>query len=148
MSDSSRENLLRAMLQRETRSFIQYAQEAQPWASHSDQEQLATVQSMLSAEKMLLGDITQSLRNERLPLPLPGSFPMQFTTKNFLGLDHLAPLIIAEEERLIRALEADLDSLPEDPVREQVESLLKLKQENLAKLHSLFTEAPEPAVQE
>ena len=62
---------------------------------------------------------------------------MDYTTLNFVSLDHLLPQLVASHRRAIADLGRDLMSLEEPQVRAMVEVLLAQKQQHLQSLEKL-----------
>jgi hypothetical protein len=89
-------------------------------------------------EQEALTQLGRFLVRQRVPLPYLGSFPVGFTTINFLALDYLLPRLSAFEKTSIAELEGDLAALQDPLARPPVEKLLAVKKRNLEMLEALI----------
>jgi hypothetical protein len=67
-----------------------------------------------------------------------GPYPMNFTTINFVSLDHLVPLLIDFQRRRIADLESGMARIPNSDARGQVERYLNLKRHHLVVLQEML----------
>ena len=73
--------------------------------------------------------------------PHGGGYPTDFTSLNFLGLEHLVSLLIVHQQENIAALEADLSALTDPECRQIAEKFLAVKKKHLDELRQLQPEA-------
>src|SRR5207237_4550068 len=98
------QNALRA----ESRSFLQYVSDAFPWTGPDELTVLSKLQTLIAEELERVQTLGHLLTRARQPLPYLGSYPMSFTTMNFVSLHHLLPMLIREERRSLASREQDL----------------------------------------
>lgn len=138
--------LIQDVIRRESRSLLQYVGDAFPWTTVAEEEALGRLQTLIRAEGAAIAGLARFLfRHHDSPLP-SGMYPSDFTTLNFVSLDHLLPLLIAHEERSIADLEAALPSAHDPESRKLLESFLALQRDHLKTLRELGTSARQPAV--
>jgi hypothetical protein len=129
---------LESILQRESRSVMVYTAEAFPWTSALTSEAVKRLLTCIHQEQEALTQLGRFLVRQRVPLPYLGSFPVGFTTINFLALDYLLPRLSAFEKTSIAELEGDLAALQDPLARPPVEKLLAVKKRNLEMLEALI----------
>jgi hypothetical protein len=133
---------LAEVLSREGRSLLQYVRAAEPWAPPADRKLRDEVQRMADAEAEALDRLAADLQRRRVPLPGASAFPTAFTALNYVAVRALLPRLLAEQERDIRALEADQEALSENG-RGPVAELLGLKRAHLEELRKLADSRPQ-----
>lgn len=140
MSNPSVESVVQDIVRRETRSFLYYVGEVDVWDVWAPVATRDTVTALIASERVQLARLTQIMQEKRLRPPYPGSYP-DFTGLNFIAADRLVTLLITSERKLLEELQVSVKQLPEGEIRETVEALVVMKQQNLEKLQSLQTEA-------
>lgn len=146
MTDAVSQLVLQQVLRRQGRSLLQYVREAFPWARAGEDKALAELLEIIEEDRQALADLGRFLARRRVPLPYIGSFPADFTTVNFVALDHLLPRLLEEQRREVGALEADVSAAADPEAREQLARLLDLKRRHLGVLERLASENRQPAV--
>lgn len=135
--------ILQEIVNRETRSFVQYVRDVYPWTTSGKEAELDIIRDVVISEQEAIAKLTQYMFRNRIPLPYPGSYPAVFTSMNFVSAEFVARKMIAEEEQLIKAMSEDSAHLNDEPAQ-LVANFLELKKANLSRLQSLNTKA-EPA---
>src|SRR5438270_13964645 len=144
--DAASLQVLQEVLRREGRSVLQYVGDAFPWTTTDRTESLDRLQEIIHEERDALARLGQFLyRNHAVP-PAPASYPVSFTTLNFVSLDLILKRLIAFQEQSLAAVEADLASSQNPEARRQLESFRHLKARHLDAPRLLQRAAPEPMV--
>jgi hypothetical protein len=139
--DSQTYAILQEIVRRESRSLPAYIADAYPWTTAAGGQALATMYEAIQDETEAVSALGRYLMRQRAPLPFLGSFPVSFTSSNFVALEYLLPRLVQAEKELIAALEADLRRLGPGDARTQVEALLVVKRRVLAALAGLLAPA-------
>jgi hypothetical protein len=87
----------------------------------------------------------QLLLRRRVSLPYLGSYPMAFTTMNYISLEHLLPLLADYESRAVADLVRDVASLDDPEARAEVQKLVDMRRRHLQALTALAAANPESA---
>jgi hypothetical protein len=144
VNDSATIAVLQNIVRRESRSLLQYIQEAYPWTTANAQPVLTELARLTAEEAKSTTDLaTYLLRQLHAPLPHLGQYPQQFTSINYVGVDFLLPRLVHEQRHAIAELEKDLGKLTNPDARQRVEKVLDMKRRHLKKLEELA--APVPA---
>jgi rubrerythrin len=136
---------LQRLFRREGRSLLQYVRDAFPWTANGG-ERLARLQRLIDEERLWLGEFTRYLQRRRVTPPYLGAYPMEFTTLNFVALDHLLPMLVRFQREAIPTLEADAAALADADARATVERLVAMKKDHLKTLEELAAPAKPAAV--
>ena len=145
MIDAHDSALLKDILRRESRSFLQYVADAFPWATPNERDTLGTVQKLIEEEREANAGLARFLHKERQTLPYLGAYPSHFTTLNFVALDFLLPRLAEEERVEIAALESQLGHLVDPQSCAEVDKLLTIKRRHLELIEKLAAHATTPA---
>lgn len=137
MIDPHSQTLLQDILRRENRSVLSYAAEAYPWTTSTEEKTWTDLQALIAADRAATVCLGRFLVRRRIPLPYLPSYPVQFTTINFLALDFLLPRLIEHERESIADLERDLAEIKDPSARAEVEKLLNLKRRHLPQLEEM-----------
>ena len=137
MIDPHSQTLLQDILRRESRSVLLYVDEAFPWTTLTEEKSWTTLRQLIAEERQAVAALGQFLVRQRVPLPFLPSFPVQFTTINFLAFDYVLPRLINSERQSIAALEHDLTALKDPAAHAEIEKLLALKRRHLPQLEAL-----------
>lgn len=143
MSDTRDLKTLQRLAHREVRSLMQYLAGAFPW-TRGDSPALDRLLDMIEGERDALTKLTRYLFRHKMPPPLTGGYPTDFTSLNFLDLSYLVPLLTKHEEESIAGIQTDLATFADGEGKQLTEAYLDLKKKNLAELRTLLK--PEPAV--
>jgi hypothetical protein len=144
MLDDRSARVLEAVVRRESRSLLQYAAEAFPWATPAEQAALARLQRLITAEQRAVARVADLLQRRRHRAPYLGPYPMAFTNLNFISLDHLLPVLAEHQERALAELDRDLAVVTDPEARAALEQLRAVKRDHLAAL-KVPTDAPAAA---
>jgi len=127
----------------ESKSFLQYVSDAFPWTTPDELAALAKLQSLIAEEKEGAGAIAEFLTQNKQPLPYLGSYPMSFTTMNFVSLEHLLPILVKEERRAIAERERDLANLKDAEAQSVLRRGADMKRRHLLLLQEASAAYPE-----
>jgi hypothetical protein len=141
--DSHTQQLLQDILRRESRSVLMYVAEAYPWANSTETKTRTELQQLIVEEREALAGLGRFLVRQRVPLPYLSSFPMHFTTVNFVALDYLLPRLVEYQRRSVGELERELSAVKDPSARTEVNKLLTLKRRHLARLEELASPQPQ-----
>ncbi len=144
MIDPQTQALLQEIVRRESRSLLSYIGDAYPWITAAGTPALVDLRRVVEQESAAVGALSQALVRGKVTIPFLGSYPVRFTSCNFLALEYMLPRLAASEKELIAALEADLPRIPA-VLRAPVENLLAVKRQNLAALERLAPPQVTPA---
>ena len=122
---------------RESRSFLQYVDQASPYAGTADRPVLDRVRQLARTEASELSQFADYLESNHIPLLGAGAFPMSFTNYNFVAVRKLLPELVRDESNGIRALERDAASMPSGQEREWIERLAAAKRIHVGELEKL-----------
>jgi hypothetical protein len=143
MLDARTETQLQELLRRESRSFLQYVGGSFPWTASEEKPVLAQLQTLIEEERSAIVALAKFLARQRIPIPYLGSYPIAFTTLNFVSLDHLLPILVDTERQAVADLESDVANFTDSECRSEVQKLLDLKQRHLKVLEGLAAAHPE-----
>lgn len=143
MIDPHAAGLLQAVLRRESRSLLQYVGEAFPWPAPEERPALDDLKKIIDEERTATAALGQFLYRQRVPPAYLGSYPQEYTTINYVALDHLLPLVVENQRRAVARLERDLAATTDPAARTQVEKILLLKARHLGALQVLAEAHPE-----
>jgi hypothetical protein len=129
--------LLETIVRREGRSLLQYVAEAFPWTKSPGDPLVDQVRDLARQERDAVAALTKFLARRRHTVPYLGSFPMRFTTMNFVSLDYLVPRLVEDGRQAIAALERDRAALTDADGRAEADRLLDLKRRHLKALEAL-----------
>jgi hypothetical protein len=146
MTDAQTLPVLQQVVQRESRSLLQYIREAFPWTTAGDHAAWTQLQQLIDEQRQGVGALVQFLTRRLHTFPYLGSYPAGFTTVNFVALDHLLPLLVDEQRQAVTALEQALLQLSDSEARGQVQTYLEMKRRHLKNLETLAPAHPEPAI--
>jgi hypothetical protein len=135
--DASTVALLQNIVRRETLSMLSYVGEAFPWTTARGVEALHRLKEIVAAHNEAVRALGRYLTKRRQPLVYLGSYPSNFTTINFLSLDHILPKLVESERGNVSALERDLAALHDKDAHAYGEKLLAVKKAQLEKLEFL-----------
>ncbi len=130
---------LKRILQRESRSLLQYLRESWPWAAISEQATAERLRRMIGEEQAAGRGVADFLSRRRVSFDL-GQFSEEFTATNYLALDHLLPRLVSHQKWAIAELQNDLAKLTDPEARRSVEPILEMKRRHLEQLEQLAAE--------
>jgi hypothetical protein len=130
-------DLLETIIQREARSFLQFASEMYPWTQVSGAQAVDTFEELAHAERDAVGRLMKLLIRYTRVAPHLNPYPMAYTSLGFVALDYLVKKTAEHQRQDITALERDRSALTHAEVRAEVDALLAMKREHLKTLESL-----------
>lgn len=129
--------LLQNLVKKEGRSLLQYIGEAFPWTTVKNHHGLPIVLQIVKEEQDATADIVKLLTRRKVRAPYLGAYPMQFTTLNYVALDHLLPLLIAFERGRLSELESQLPLVADAEAHALVRELIDSKRRHAHTLETL-----------
>jgi rubrerythrin len=146
MTDALTQLVLRNVLRRESRSLLQYVSESFPWVTPAERDVLAALHRMIADECRGAAALGRFLVRRNLELPYLGTYPMSFTTVNYVSLDYLLPQLAEHQRAAVAELENDLARVTDPEARGQLEQILVMKQRHLTALEKMASSARPQAV--
>jgi hypothetical protein len=140
--DAQTATRLQNLLRRQSRSFLRFVADAQPWATTEERALLDKLMKLIEDEAQGTTALAQFMLRQHIDLPYLGTYPESFTNMSFVSLDYLLPRLVEEEKHAVKELEADVRALQDQAARRLVQKLLdqKLKHvpilEGMVSLHS------------
>ncbi len=149
MIDPQSRAALYNVIQHESRSLLKYLSEAFPWTADSDQQAVDKLKELAREEAAAVALVLDYLRRKRILPPGLGSYPMNFTTLNYISLDHLLPILIKHEEQRLADIEAMLAKVEDGGAKTHLKEIMALKQRLKQGLESLLrSQEDQPSQQE
>ena len=133
----SDQDILKHIVRREGRSFLQYIGQAFPWTPPDQEDEVTAVRIMAAEQQDELTGLVRFMTKNRITPPYLGAYPTAFTSMNFTSIDFLLPVLIQAERDGIKALEADTARLADLDARGEVAALLDQKKRHLDDLAAL-----------
>jgi hypothetical protein len=136
--------LLQHLVRKEARSLLQYVAESDPWTTQPARREL--IKSLAHEEQEGVGKIVRYLMRCRVLPAVPDGYPSNFTTINFVALEHLIQPLVEYEDKSIHDLQRQYDMISDDPARTLVHDYLEMKRRHRqALLDPADAVAPPPA---
>ncbi len=130
--------VLQEQIRRTGRSLLQYTAESMPWTGkEKDREILARILGMKQAEQQAAEALARFLINNRMNPPYLGSYPMHFTTMNFLAIPRLVQLLADHQQKDVTDTEAAVGQVQAPECKQLLEQLLEIKKQNWESLKEL-----------
>jgi hypothetical protein len=130
-------SLLEDIARRENRSLLQYVRDSYPWITPDEREVLSQLRTMIEEEQQGVGELVRFLYSHHRPPPYFDSFPTSFTSLSFVSLDHLLPILVANERKELERLESEVSTLADPEAKLFVEKIVANKRRHLKTLESL-----------
>jgi len=137
--------LLQEAVRRANLSLLNYVGDAFPWTTAEGGAALYELRRIVAEDREAAAALGRFLARKRIPPPFIGSYPMAFTTINFIGLDYLLPRLVAAQREEIAALERDRAAATDAEARAEWDKLLAAKRRGLAALERLTSPGPAPS---
>jgi tRNA isopentenyl-2-thiomethyl-A-37 hydroxylase MiaE len=131
MIDTNTQKRLQELFRRENRSFLQYVNEATPWAGNGDRPLVEKVSQLAAEELESLEALAEWMDSKRISLPYLGAFPTTFTNYNFVAIRKLMKPLVTEQSKELADLEADAQALTDPEAKRMVENLVALNRKHL-----------------
>lgn len=130
-------DLLLNIYRRERLSFLQYVNQATPYAGAADRLTLQRVRELAAIELTATDRFGAFLDRNRITLPHVGAFPTTFTNYNFVAVGKLLEPMRQDEARGVAELERDAIALPMGEARTLVEEMAIAKRMHISELEKL-----------
>jgi hypothetical protein len=134
--------LLHRLVSMGARSLLQYVCQASTWSADNSHAALDRVRASAAEERDATARLTRHLQKKHLRLAPIESYPSHFTTLNFVTLDYVLPLLIAEHEKEIAEIEGRLHEAKDEEIRVLAEAYLERKRRDLATLKEIAADRP------
>lgn len=138
--------LIQDVLRRESRSVLQYVGDAYPWTEAGKAQELDQLQAVIHEEQEAIGGLMRYLQRHRASTLPSGTYPVGFTTLNFVSLDYILKLLSSYEEQSIADLQAAEAEARDHEARHLLESFIALKRRHLGTLRTLSASTNQPLV--
>jgi hypothetical protein len=137
MSGQTSTALLNDLLNRLSRSWLQYIGEAWPWTSSEDAERLEKFQGLVRRQNFAAERIADLL-TDRNAVFSQCSYPFDGSQVNYVTLDFVKPRIIVDEQTILAALKATGEALQGDAeVLRLIEQVTADEEQTLSELAAL-----------
>ena len=138
--------LLRRLIAMAGRSLLQYVSESSPWTTPASQEAFTQIIALAQEERDAVSKWMRYMQKHHQPRVVLGSYPVYFTTMNYITVDHLLPLLIAENTHNLSELDRILVQESDEEVRTMIQAYREMKQRHLQTLKALATPKEKAAV--
>jgi hypothetical protein len=138
------QSLLQDIVRRHLRSLAQYISDSFPWPNGDSTVPEAVFQSLAGEERDALAPLIGLLTRSGAPLPYLGSYPMAFTSMNFVSLVHMVPILQEHDRQAAALLQRDIARLRDPEARELAGGLLETVQRHVQRLDSLRAALAQP----
>jgi tRNA isopentenyl-2-thiomethyl-A-37 hydroxylase MiaE len=128
---TKKQKRLQELFRRENRSFLQYVNEATPWAGNGDRPLVEKIRQLAAEELESLEALADWMDSKRITLPYLGAFPTTFTNYNFVAIRKLMKPLVTEQSKELADLEADAQALTDPEAKCNVEKLVELNRKHL-----------------
>ncbi len=135
--DPRTQAVLRQAFRRESLSMLRYVGEAYPWAGANGGGALKRLRDIEAEDREATASLGRFLFRRHVPPSFFGTFPVGFTTINFLSLEHLLPRLVADQRRAVADLERDAAAVSDPDAKAELEKLLAVTREHLSELEAL-----------
>jgi hypothetical protein len=128
---------LQQAFRRESLSLLRYVGEAYPWTSANGGAALARLREIEAEDRSAAAALGRFLFRRHVPPSVSNTFPVSFTTANFLALEHLLPRLIDAQRQAIAELERDAAAVADADAKAELRKLLTVKRMHLSELEGL-----------
>jgi hypothetical protein len=135
--------ILDGVVRRLARSLLQYVADSFPWTNAGEGPALAQLGTIIREEHEAIAGLGHFLLRYQVGPPYLGQYPADYTTINYISLDHLLALVADDEGKLIVWLERQLNTVSDAEARDQLSRVLEMKRRYLATLQSLSAAHPD-----
>lgn len=104
---------LNDLLNRLSRSWLQYVGESWPWASTENADRLEVLQGLVRRQQFAAERIADLLTDRGAVISLE-NYPFDGSAVNYVTVDYVKPRLIQDEESIVRELKAAVDALAQD----------------------------------
>ncbi|HVS40002.1 MAG TPA: hypothetical protein VMS17_30870 [Gemmataceae bacterium] len=142
--DVRTQTVLQQAFQRESLSMLRYVGEAYPWADAAGGATLQRLREIEAEDGAETASLGRFLFRRHVSPSFSSTFPVGFTTINFLALGHLLPRLVADQRRAVADLERDAASVTDADAKAELEKLVAVKRLHLSELEGLKVSRGEP----
>ena len=129
--DRRTERILQDVVRKEGRSLLQYVSESYPWTKTNNDPALTTLLQLAKEEQDVAAAVVRFLLKRRWRPPYLGAYPMEFTTINYVSLDHLLPRLTEFCKRRLQELEEDARLVADTEAEALIHALTATKRRHL-----------------
>jgi hypothetical protein len=141
--DAASREVLQDLFRKESRSLLAYIADANPWTTQPARRE--RVQALAREEQEALGTIARHLLRQHILPVEPTGYPANFTTLNFVALEHLLPFLVDYERNSIQELERARQNVADPAARRLLDDYLDMKRRHLQALSAPDTAPVAPA---
>lgn len=143
MSDAQTNAALNDLLILANRSLLQYAMECWPWSDSDNSKEQQAITDMAGEQQAVVARIAELLDHRQQSIDF-GTFP-DWSELHFVSLDYLLTKLIADEEKLVAAVDQAQPGLKVDPTASALGfDLLHLERQHLSRLRELAASRKAP----
>lgn len=135
--DPRTQAVLREAFRRESLSLFRYVGEAYPWTTADGGAALERLRAIEDEDRGAAAQLARFLFRRHISPTVSNTFPMSYTTANFLALEHLLPRLIAEQRQIVADLERDAATIADPDAKAEIQKLLTVKRMHLSELEGL-----------
>jgi hypothetical protein len=143
--DTQTQAVLQEVFRREGQSFLLYTHDSFPWTTSEEEPALERLQHLIASERNAWSWLGRFLLRNKVPLPILGTYPVNFTSFNFQTLDSLVPKLLDAEKHLLADLERDLPGVHDPAAKVELTKLADLKRRHMKELGGLLSAVPQTA---
>ncbi|MHC4876269.1 MAG: hypothetical protein ACYTGL_07210 [Planctomycetota bacterium] len=137
MSAQSSTPALNDLLNRLSRSWLQYIGEAWPWAPSENSDRLDALQALVRRQHFAAERLASLLTARRAHITLR-NYPFDGSNLNYVTLDFVKPRLEADEQAIIAELKAAVHGVEHDPeALRLIEQLTADEEQTLSELSAL-----------
>jgi hypothetical protein len=137
--------LVQGIVRRQMRSLAQYVSDSFPWPNGDSTVSEAVFQSLAGEERDVVAPLIGLLTRDGAPMPYFGSYPMSFTSSNFVSLASMLPVLQAYDRQAVMQLEQDIAQLKDAEARDLAGGLLEMLKRHIQRLESIRSSLTDPA---
>jgi len=129
--------VLQQAFRRECLSLMRYVGEAYPWTAAEGGAALTRLRDIEAEDRSAAAALGRFLFRRHIPPTVSNTFPVSFTTANFLSLQYLLPRLIVGQRREVAELERDAAAVADPDAKAELQMLLTVKRMHLSELEGL-----------
>lgn len=118
------------------RSFLQYVGENSPWTLTKDAERRQVLTGLVKQQSQSVARLVELLDSDGHTIEF-GSYPTEYTDKQFLSLDYLQRDMLENQKGVVDLLRSTRDGVECEDLAAQLDAILESETQVLASLESL-----------
>ena len=146
MLDSQTISIVQDVLRGEGHTLLQYACEAFPRFTASDQAELARLQSLADQEMAAARSLVTWFVRRQGQIPPTEPYPSWYTQINFISIPFLLPQLEKDHREAIARLQRAAASLTNPEARQLIQAIVEQKEKSLAAIGGKGAPAPVAAI--